>query len=142
MTTVLVVNGPNLNLLGRREPEIYGRTTLASLDQHCIDWGRELGLEVDVFHSNHEGALIDAIHGSEADAIVINPGALTHYSYALYDALIGVNKTAVEVHISDIHAREPWRAKSVIQPACIAQISGEGIEGYRRALEIVAEQGS
>jgi 3-dehydroquinate dehydratase-2 len=139
VTKVLIVNGPNLNLLGRREPEIYGPTTLPALEQHCIAWGREMGMEVDVFQSNHEGAIIDAIQQTDADVIVINPGAYTHYSYAIYDALVAVGKMAVEVHISDIHSREPWRATSVIQPACVAQVAGEGIEGYRRALEILAE---
>ena len=141
MATVLIINGPNLNLLGTREPEIYGTTTLADLDAMCIAWGTELGLTVVAFQSNHEGAIIDRIQAAagEADGIVINAGALTHYSYAIYDALVAGGLPAVEVHISDIHAREEWRSRSVIQPACLAQISGEGVAGYRRALEIVAE---
>ena len=106
-------------------------------------WGRQLGLSVTSFQSNHEGELIDRIQqaGAEVDGIVINAGALTHYSYSLYDALVAVGIPAVEVHISDIHAREKWRRESVIQPACLAQISGEGLDGYRRALEILAEPG-
>ena len=140
---VLVVNGPNLNLLGRREPDIYGMTTLQELDGMCIDWGAELGLAVSVFQSNHEGAIIDRIQAAadDSDGIVINVGALTHYSYAIYDALVAVSLPTVEVHISDIHAREEWRRRSVVQPACLAQISGEGLDGYRRALAILAEGG-
>ena len=138
---VLVINGPNLNLLGTREPEIYGTTTLPALDTMCIDWGAQLGLTVSTFQSNHEGAIIDRIQvaASDADGIVINAGAFTHYSYALYDALVAAALPTVEVHITDIHAREDWRRHSVIQPACLTQISGEGVEGYRRALEILAE---
>jgi 3-dehydroquinate dehydratase-2 len=141
MTNVLVINGPNLNLLGTREPDIYGTTTLAELDQMCADWGAELGLTVMTFQSNHEGAIIDRVQAaaSDSDGLVINAGALTHYSYALYDALVAVGLPAVEVHISDIHAREDWRQSSVIQSACLAQISGEGTDGYRRALAILAE---
>jgi 3-dehydroquinate dehydratase-2 len=138
---VLVINGPNLNLLGTREPEVYGTTTLTALDTMCIEWGTELGLTVSTFQSNHEGAIIDRIQAaaSDSDGIVINAGAFTHYSYALYDALVAVALPTVEVHISDIHAREDWRRHSVIQPACLAQITGQGVEGYRRALEILAE---
>jgi len=141
MTNVLVINGPNLNLLGTRQPDIYGTTSLTELDKMCIGWGTELGLTVEVFQSNHEGAIIDRIQAAagEVSGIVINAGALTHYSYALYDALVAVGLPTVEVHISDIYAREPWRRQSVIRPACLAQISGEGLEGYARALRILAE---
>ncbi len=143
MANVLIVNGPNLNLLGTREPEIYGTITLAELDAMCIAWGTGLGLAVDTFQSNHEGAIIDRIQASagEVDGLVINAGALTHYSYAVYDALVAVAIPTVEVHISDIHSREDWRRHSVIQPACLTQISGEGLDGYRRALQILAEAG-
>ncbi|NNF87010.1 MAG: type II 3-dehydroquinate dehydratase [Acidimicrobiia bacterium] len=138
---VLVVNGPNLNLLGTREPDVYGTTTLPELDEMCVEWGAELGLTVTTFQSNHEGAIIDRIQAAAADGggIVINAGAFTHYSYAIYDALVAVGLPAVEVHISNIHAREEWRRRSVIQPACLAQITGEGLEGYLRALTILAE---
>ena len=139
MPTVLVINGPNLNLLETREPEIYGTTTLAELDALCIEWGRELGLDVSTLQSNHEGALIDAIQQTEADGIVLNAGALTHYSYALFDALVAVGTPTVEVHISNIHAREEWRRHSVVQAACLTQITGEGLEGYRRALMVLAD---
>jgi 3-dehydroquinate dehydratase-2 len=138
---VLVVNGPNLNLLGTREPGVYGTTTLPELDELCVEWGAELGLTVTTFQSNHEGAIIDRIQAAAADGggVVINAGALTHYSYAIYDALVAVGLPTVEVHISNIHAREEWRRQSVIQPACLAQISGEGLDGYRRALAILTD---
>ncbi len=141
MEDVLIINGPNLNLLGTREPEIYGPTTLGELDQMCVEWGAGLGLTVSTFQSNHEGVIIDRIQAAagEVEGIVINAGALTHYSYAVYDALVAVALPAIEVHISDIHSREPWRRQSVIQPACLAQISGEGLDGYRQALAILAE---
>ena len=139
MPSVLVANGPNLNLLGSREPEIYGTTSLRELDDMCMAWGRDLGLDVSTFQSNHEGALIDMIQDSGVDGLVLNAGALTHYSYALYDALVAAGIPTVEVHISNIHAREEWRRHSVIQPACLAQITGEGLEGYHRALQILSE---
>ena len=137
---VLVVNGPNLNLLGTRSPEIYGSGTLAELDEACRTWGTELGLDVDVFQSNHEGEIIDRLHAAigDADAVVLNAGALTHYSYALHDAIEATGLTTVEVHISDIGAREEWRRTSVISAACRATIAGHGVDGYRMALELLA----
>ena len=137
---VLVVNGPNLNLLGTRRPEVYGTTTLGELEEMCRQWGTELGCEVSVFQSNHEGAIIDRLHEAigRCDGIVINPGALTHYSYALHDAIEASNIPTVEVHISNIAARESWRAVSVIAPVCVASITGQGVEGYRRAIEVLA----
>ncbi|MEE9227931.1 MAG: type II 3-dehydroquinate dehydratase [Acidimicrobiia bacterium] len=112
MTKVLIINGPNLNLLGSREPEIYGTTTLEELDALCVEWGRQLDFEVSTFQSNHEGEIIDKIHDAVGAAgIIINAGALTHYSYAIYDALVAVGLPTIEVHISDIHAREEWRSK-------------------------------
>lgn len=136
MRRVLVLNGPNLNLLGTREPDVYGATTLPELEADLHRWAALLSLEVDTYQSNHEGALIDRIHGAAAtsDAIIINPGALTHYSYAVHDALAGVPIPAVEVHISNIHERELWRRTSVTAPACIYSIVGRGLEGYRAAL--------
>lgn len=138
MSSVLVINGPNLNLLGRREPEIYGTETLAQLEERCVAWGGELGLDVTCFQSNHEGDIIDSLHATDAKGVVINPGAFTHYSYAIYDALVAVGLPAVEVHLSDINVREPWRRQSVIRPACLRQISGAGPDGYRQALETLA----
>lgn len=132
---VLVINGPNLDLLGRRQPEVYGAGTLADLEAAVAGWGRELGVEVECLQSNHEGDLIEAIHGADRfDGILINPGALTHTSRALADALAGVGVPAVEVHISDIRRREPWRAVSFVADHCVYSIFGRGIEGYRHAL--------
>ena len=137
MRTALVINGPNLNLLGTREPEIYGTTTLEELNEQCRIWGAEIGIAVRPFQSNHEGELIDRIHEAAADGtsgIVINPGALGHYSYALHDAITSVGLPTIEVHISDTDAREDWRKTSVIRSACVATFMGEGIEGYRSSL--------
>ena len=137
---ILVLNGPNLNLLGSREPDVYGTTSLRQLEDRCRRWGEELGLAVSTAQSNHEGALIDQLHSSvgRCGGVVFNPGALSHYSYALHDAIKAIGLPVVEVHISDISKREEWRRHSVISPACTATISGEGIDGYRRALEILA----
>ena len=136
LSRVLVINGPNLNLLGTRRPEIYGSTTLDELETSCRAWGTASGITVDAFQSNHEGAIIDRIHlaREDADAIIINPGAFTHYSYAIHDALEAAEKPTVEVHISDITSRETWRSQSVISPVCVATIYGRGIGGYRDAL--------
>ena len=136
MRRVLVLNGPNLDLLGVREPEIYGRASLADLADSVRTWGRELGIDVEHFQSNHEGELVERVHDAAQrfEGIIINAGALTHYSYSLNDALAAVEVPAVEVHISNIKARESWRRHSVISPACIASIYGRGIPGYRWAL--------
>lgn len=140
MTGVLVVHGPNLNLLGTREPDVYGTTTLRQLEEHIADWARPLGLECRFFQSNHEGALIDALHEHRADvaAVLINAGALTHYSYALHDALVAIEKLAVEVHISNVHAREEWRRASVLAPATDHVIFGRGLRGYQDGLRRIA----
>jgi 3-dehydroquinate dehydratase type II len=139
---ILILNGPNLNLLGSRRPDVYGLTSLAELDARCRAWGSDLGLTVDAFQSNHEGDLIDRIHQARhsSDGLVINPGALTHYSYALHDAIEAVDLPAVEVHISNIHAREPWRRTSVTAPACVHRIFGRGVEGYRWAMRHLRER--
>ena len=137
---VLVVNGPNLNLLGVRRPDVYGTATLAELEEHCRAWGAALGIEVETFQSNHEGEIIDRLHDAllSADGVVLNPGALAHYSYALHDAVESIQLPVVEVHLSDITGREEWRARSVVSPACAATISGRGLDGYREALELLA----
>lgn len=135
----LILNGPNLNLLGRREPEIYGSGTYEELCKLIAAYAADGGDTADCVQSNHEGALIDAIQGAEGvyDGIVINPGAYTHYSYAIYDALRAVSVPAVEVHLSDITAREPWRRQSVTAAACIAQIAGRGFTGYCDAIRLL-----
>jgi 3-dehydroquinate dehydratase-2 len=141
MRLVVVINGPNLNRLGVREPAIYGTTTLSQVEQMLVARGAELGWAVETYQSNHEGDLIDRIHAAadqDADALILNPGALTHYSYALLDALQAVALPAVEVHISDIDKREEWRHKSVTSEACVAVIKGKGIQGYIEALELLA----
>lgn len=133
---ILLINGPNLNLLGTRRPEIYGDTTLGQLEELATGWAQELDADLETFQSNHEGALIDRIHAARdtVDVIVINPGAYTHTSYAIHDALEAVELPTVEVHISNIHERESWRARSVTAPACVHQIYGRGVEGYLWAI--------
>ncbi|MGS4947043.1 type II 3-dehydroquinate dehydratase [Meridianimarinicoccus sp. RP-17] len=141
MPTVLVLNGPNLNLLGHRQPEVYGRTTLAEIEAMCIDTGAALGLSVDCLQSNHEGALIDAIHDCRGtrDGIVLNAGAYTHTSVALMDAIVSAEVPVVELHLSNIHAREPFRHHSYIAPVAIGQICGFGPAGYSLALQALAQ---
>ena len=144
MTRVLVLNGPNLGRLGRRQPEIYGRTTHAELAELCAGWGRELGLEVEVRQTNHEGELLDWLNAAadEQTPVVLNAGAWTHYSYALFDACAQLTAPLVEVHLSDPKQRpEEFRHTSVVEPHAVLTIAGEGVDGYRRALEWVAVPG-
>ena len=141
MTKILVLHGPNLNLLGTREPEVYGRFTLADINDKLSQMAAERGVELRILQSNHEGALIDAIHNARswADGILINPGAFTHTSYALRDALAAVECTAVEVHLSNIHAREPFRRHSVLAAVCLGQISGFGWKSYLLGLQALLD---
>jgi len=139
---VLVLNGPNLGRLGRRQPEIYGSTTHAELAQRCVEWGHGLGLEVEVRQTNHEGDLLDWLNEAADDGtpVVLNAAAWTHYSLALYDACAQLTAPLVEVHISAPMQRpEEFRHTSVVTPHAATVISGEGIEGYRMALEFVAD---
>ena len=139
----LVINGPNLNLLGKREPGIYGDQTYEALCQMILEHALAHGSTADFFQSNHEGAIIDAIHAADGvyDAIIINPAAYTHYSYAILDALKAVTVPAYEVHISNIDQRESFRAVSVTAPACVGQLYGHGFKGYLMAMDWFLEDG-
>lgn len=136
---VLLLLGPNLNLVGIREKEIYGETAADAIEQSVVAYGKEIGIEVDVYQSNWEGAIIDKIHEARTkyDAVIINPGALTHYSYAIRDAIAGVSIPFIEVHMSNIHTREEFRHKSVTAPVCVGQIAGLGAKGYNMALDYI-----
>jgi 3-dehydroquinate dehydratase-2 len=138
---VLVLNGPNLGTLGRREPDVYGTRTLADLEAMVTKHARELSLEVSCRQSNYEGQLIDWIEKEPSDAIIINPGALSHYSLALADALRGSGKPVVEVHVSNVFSREPERQRMVTAAAARGVISGLGFDGYRAALDYLAKLG-
>jgi 3-dehydroquinate dehydratase II len=133
--TILVLHGPNLNLLGRREPGVYGTQTLDSIDENLIRLGAELGVEVSTHQTNHEGDLLDTLHSTDADAIVLNAGSWTHYSYALRDAIASITAPVVEVHLSNTAARkEEWRHKSVITEVCAGIIAGFGPMSYELGL--------
>ena len=137
---ILLLHGANLNLLGEREPEVYGTSSLADYVAATTAAARALGHTVESFQSNHEGELIDAIHGARgrAAAIIINPGAFTHYAWAIHDALAAFEGPVVEVHISNPNAREPWRHTSVIAPVAVGSITGFGMHGYELAVAAVS----
>jgi 3-dehydroquinate dehydratase II len=139
---VEVMHGVNLDQLGRRDPEHYGELTLTELEVQISDAAAELGLTTRFFVTNHEGEFVEHLHGLHelADGIVLNPGAWTHYSYAIRDALELTGLPAVEVHLSDVDAREPWRRESVIRELCIGRIAGHGPGGYREALELMRKE--
>lgn len=143
MANILLINGPNLNLLGRREPAVYGSTTLADVEREVVARGAALGHAVHCFQANGEGALIERIHAAVDEGvefIVINPGAYTHTSIALRDALLGVAIPFIEVHISNVHAREPFRRHSYLADIAVGVISGLGTHGYLLALEAAARR--
>lgn len=138
MKKLLLLNGPNLNMLGIREPGIYGNDTLASIERDVVEYGQSHGADVDCFQSNHEGALIDRIHDAHGkyDAIIYNPGAHTHYSWALHDAIASIDVPMIEVHISDVDGREEWRHFSVFEDVRAHQIKGHGTHGYVEAVDV------
>ncbi|CAN5225409.1 type II 3-dehydroquinate dehydratase [soil metagenome] len=139
---LLVLHGPNLNLLGVREPDIYGHDTLADIDARLVSIAKGEGAQIEAFQSNHEGALIDRIQAArgEADMIVINPGGLTHTSVALRDALIGVSIPFVEIHLSNVHAREPFRKHSYLSDVAVGVIMGLGAQGYEAAVRFCLQR--
>ncbi len=140
---VLLINGPNLNLLGTRKPEVYGRTTLADVEASVQAQAKELGLNLECFQNNHEGGIVDRIHEAKAQGckyFIINPGAYTHTSVAIRDAFEGVDIPFVEVHISNVHAREEFRHHSHLSPIAAAILVGCGVKGYNLALELVAHR--
>ena len=139
---VEVMHGVNLDQLGRRDPAHYGGDSLTALELRLSRWAEELGLRTRFFQSNHEGEFVEHLHGLEglADGVILNPGAWTHYSYAIRDALELASLPAVEVHLSDVDSREEWRRRSVITELCIARIAGRGPDGYREALECLRKE--
>ena len=142
MNTILVLHGPNLNLLGLREPEVYGRVTMDEINQRLQELGRELSLAVDCRQSNHEGQLIDWLHDvrTSAAGVVFNPGGYTHTSVALRDAVAAIEIPVIEVHLSNVHARDEFRQRSLIAPVCLGSIAGFGWRSYALALRLLAER--
>ena len=142
MPSLLVMNGPNLNLLGTREPEIYGSTTLADVEKICREHGSTFGAEITFMQSNHEGELIEALHNARGvqDGVIFNAGAFTHTSIALHDAIVASELPVVEVHISNVHAREAFRHKSVIAPVSVGQVVGFGIDSYVLAIDALTRR--
>ncbi|HNZ98536.1 type II 3-dehydroquinate dehydratase [Ruminococcus sp.] len=138
---ILVIHGPNLNLLGEREPGVYGNLTIDDLNSNIIDRAMEQGLECEIFQSNHEGAIIDKLHAARKtfDGVILNAGAYTHYSYAIRDAIAAIKIPVIEVHISNVFARDGFRSNSVIVPVCKGSISGFGFGSYYLAVQALSE---
>jgi len=141
MISILLVNGPNLNLLGTRQPEVYGSTTLAQIESASEEYAESLGAKLTAFQSNHEGALIDALHAAKGthDGIILNAGAYTHTSVALADAIASIEVPVIELHLSNIHARESFRHTSFIAPVAVGQICGFGAKGYQLAIDALLD---
>jgi len=141
IVNILVLNGPNLNLLGNREPSVYGNVNLEAVIETLKEQGKQLGANIEHFQSNNEGELIDKLHQAREKfhGVIFNPGAYTHYSYALRDAVAAIGIPVIEVHISNIYNREPFRSTSVIAPVCVGQISGLGVAGYSLALTYLCQ---
>lgn len=141
MKKILVIHGPNLNLLGEREPGVYGSDSFESINAEIVQYCADLGFECEVYQSNHEGAIIDKLHEARktADGVVINAGAYTHYSYAIRDAIAAIKIPVIEVHMSDIHTREEFRHLSVIEPVCRRQICGFGKKSYLMGVDALKE---
>ena len=139
---ILIVNGPNLNFLGKREPEIYGAKTYDDLVSYLLDYAKKNNHYFEIYQSNHEGEIIDIIQSkyNDFEGLIINPGAFTHYSYAIYDCLLSINLNIIEVHLSDIYNREDFRKVSVIKPACKKQFFGKGFESYIEAIKFLDEE--
>ena len=139
MKTIVIINGPNLNLLGEREPEIYGSQTLEELNHVVEEYARSKNLKLKFYQSNHEGEIIDILHDhrNDSDGFILNPGAYTHYSYAIRDAVAAISPPVVEVHLSDIRSREEFRKISVVEPVAAKQFSGEGIGSYLKAIDFL-----
>lgn len=144
MERIIILHGPNLNLLGDRDPDVYGSASLAEINGLLSERAEAMGLRVRCLQSNHEGELIDALHRERhwADGVVINPGALTHYSYALRDAVEAIGLPTAEVHLSDIHHREAFRRVSVLKDVCATQVSGKGAQSYVEAMERLRNEDS
>lgn len=141
MKKIMVIHGPNINLTGIREKSVYGVQDFAAINQNILSWAEELGMEAEIFQSNHEGEIIDQLHScmGKAEGIVMNPGAYTHYSYAIRDAVAAIGLPVVEVHMSNVYAREEFRHHSVTAPVCRGQICGFGPESYRVGLFALAQ---
>jgi 3-dehydroquinate dehydratase-2 len=138
---ILVIHGPNLNLLGEREPGVYGNTGIDVLNKNIIERSKEQGMQCEIFQSNHEGAIIDKLHNARLsfDGVIINAGAYTHYSYAIRDAIAAIKIPCIEVHISNVFARDEFRSNSVIAPVCKGSISGFGLGSYYLAIQALSE---
>jgi len=139
MKKIVIINGPNMNLLGEREPEIYGERSLEDLNNEIKKYADKKGVELKFFQSNHEGEIIDILHNhrNDADGFILNPGAFTHYSYAIRDAVAAISPPVVEVHLSDIESREEFRKISVIEPVAAEQYSGEGLRSYFMGIDFL-----